>query len=158
MAVVMPEAVSVHERWLKDHRDEYSAEVLGRLEAAQTMSAVEYIRAQRARRWFNEQMASAMADVDVLITPTIAVQTPTIEDCASPPGANEAKTGGAFANFTGVFNTTGMPSLSVTCGFKKARMPVGMMISGKPFEDPLVLGVGHAYERLAGHWRRHPPL
>jgi aspartyl-tRNA(Asn)/glutamyl-tRNA(Gln) amidotransferase subunit A len=160
LAVMMPEAVSVHERWLKEHRDQYSAEVLARLEAAQTISALEYIRAQRARRWFNEQMAEAMRDAgaDVLVTPTVAVQTPTIEDCTPPPGANEARAGGTLGNFTGVFNTTGTPSLSVNCGFTRAGMPIGMMISGKPFDDPLVLQVGHAYEKLAGHWQRPPPV
>ncbi|MBI2965549.1 MAG: amidase [Chloroflexi bacterium] len=158
MAVMMPEAVSVHERWLKKHRVQYSAEVLARLEAAQTMSALDYIHALRARRWFNEQMSAAMRDVDVLVTPTVAIQTPTIEDCTPPPGGNEARAGGALGNFTGVFNTTGMPSLSVTCGFTAAGMPMGMMISGKPFEDATVLRVGDAYETLAGHWRRHPSL
>ena len=129
-----------------------------RLEAAQTMSALDYVRGQRARRWFNEQMAAAMVDVDVLITPTVPIQTPTIEDCTPPPGGNEGKAGGTLGNFTGVFNTTGMPSLSVNCGFTKAGMPVGMMLSGRPFADAAVLQVGDAYERLAGHVGRHPAL
>jgi aspartyl-tRNA(Asn)/glutamyl-tRNA(Gln) amidotransferase subunit A len=158
MAVMMPEAVSVHEQWLKQHRAQYSAEVLARLEAAQTISALDYIHALRARRWFNEQMSAATRDVDVLVTPTVAIQTPTIEDCTPPPGGNEARSGGALGNFTGVFNTTGMPSLSVTCGFTGAGMPIGMMISGEPFEDATVLRVGDAYETAAEHWRRHPSL
>ncbi|MBI4219696.1 MAG: amidase [Chloroflexi bacterium] len=158
MTVMMAEAVSVHEGWLKNHREQYSGEVRARLEAAQTMSALDYIRGQRARRWFNEKMAAAMRDVDVLVTPTVAIQTPTIEECTPPPGANEGRAGGTLGMFTGVFNTTGMPSLSVTCGYTRAGMPIGMMISGKPFEDGTVLRVGDAYERLAGHFQRHPPV
>lgn len=158
LGVMMPEAVSVHENWLKSHRTQYSAEVRARLEAAQTMSALDYIRAMRARRWFNEQMQKATADFDVLITPTVPVQTPTIDDCTPPPGANEGKAGGTLGNFTGVFNTTGGPSLSVTCGFTRAGMPVGMMISAQPFQDATVLGVGDAFERLSGHHLRHPNL
>jgi len=158
VGVLVPEAVAVHEQWLKASRTKYSAEVRARLEAAQTTSALDYIRALRARRWFNEQMEAALADVDVLVTPTVPVQTPTIEECTPPPGANEGKAGGTLGNFTGVFNTTGGPSLSVTCGYTRAGMPIGMMISGRAFEDATVLRVGDAYERAAKHNLRHPDM
>ena len=97
-----------------------------------------------------------MADVDVLVTPTIPIQTPTIEGCTPAPGENVARDGGELGNFTGVFNTTGSPSLSVTCGFTRDGMPIGMMITGTPHRDDVVLGVGDAYERVAG-WRARRP-
>ncbi len=157
-AVFLPEAVSVHEKRLKDHRDEYSVEVRARLESAIDTSALDYLRAQRARRWFGEQMAQAMTEVDVLVTPTIPTQTPTIDACTPGPGETEGREGGRLGDFTGVFNTTGAPSLSVNCGFTNDGMPIGMMISGKPFEDCTVLQAGHAYESLSGWWKRRPPI
>ena len=157
-AVVMPEAVSVHERWIAEHADEYSAEVRARLQAAFAIPAIDYVRAQRARRWFSERVMEAMRDVDVLVTPTVPVQTPTIEACTPPPGANEGREGARLPVFTGVFNTTGQPSLSVPCGFTTDGMPIGMMITGKPFDDVTVLRVGDAYETLAGWHERRPPL
>ena len=116
----------------------------------------DYIKAQRSRAWFIEKMRVAMADVDVLVTPTIPIQTPTIEGCTPAPGENVARDGGELGNFTGVFNTTGSPSLSVTCGFTRDGMPIGMMITGTPHRDDVVLGVGDAYERRAG-WRARRP-
>ena len=69
-----------------------------------------------------------------------------------------AREGGELGKFIGVFDTTGAPSLSITCGFTRDGMPIGMMISGKPFEDVTVLQVGDAYERLAGWTNRRPEL
>ncbi|MCH7735372.1 MAG: amidase [Chloroflexi bacterium] len=158
LSVMLPEALSVHEKWLKEHRDQYSPEVHTRLESAIGMSALDYVKALRARSWFNEQMAEATRDVDVLVTPTVPIQTPTIEACTPPPGENTGREGGELGKFTGVFNTTGTPSLSVTCGFTEDGMPIGMMISGKPFDDVAVLRIGDAYERLAGWWKRRPAL
>ena len=99
-----------------------------------------------------------MQDVDVLVTPTVPVRTPTIEACTPPPGANEGREGARLPLFTGVFNTTGQPSLSVPCGFTEDAMPIGMMISGKPLDDVTVLRVGDAYETLAGWHERRSPL
>jgi aspartyl-tRNA(Asn)/glutamyl-tRNA(Gln) amidotransferase subunit A len=158
MRVVMPEAVAVHERWISERPQDYSPEVRARLLADMTTPAVDYIRAQRARRWFCEQMTEAMRNVDVLITPTVPVQTPTIKGCTALPGENEGREGGRLAIFTGVFNTTGQPSMSVPCGFTKDGMPIGMMITGKPFDEVNVLRVGDAYESLTEWHKRHPPV
>lgn len=159
VGVMLPEAVSVHEQWLKTQRAQYSPEVRARLESAVTISALDYLRAQRARRWFIETMLDAMSDVDVLVTPTVPIQTPTIEACTPGPGEIMGREGANLGNFTGVFNTTGMPSLSIHAGFSASGMPIGMMISGKPFQDPVVLQVGHAYETISGGWGgRLPPI
>jgi aspartyl-tRNA(Asn)/glutamyl-tRNA(Gln) amidotransferase subunit A len=156
VGILIPEALSVHEKWLNEHRDQYSPEVLSRLSAGVGIGAIDYIRAQRSRAWFIEKMNVAMADVDVLVTPTIPIQTPTIEGCTPAPGENVARDGGELGNFTGVFNTTGSPSLSMTCGFTDDGMPIGMMISGKAHRDDVVLSVGDAYERVAGWTERRP--
>jgi aspartyl-tRNA(Asn)/glutamyl-tRNA(Gln) amidotransferase subunit A len=158
MRVVMPEAVAVHEKWISERPQDYSAEVRGRLMADLTTPAVDYIRAQRARRWFCEQMAGAMRGVDLLVTPTVPTQTPTIEACTPPPGENEARDGQRLAIFTGVFNTTGQPSMSVPCGFTKDGMPIGMMITGKPFDEVNVLRAGDAYQALTDWHTKHPPV
>lgn len=44
------------------------------------------------------------------------------------------------------FDLTGHPSISVPCKDVK-RMPVGLMITGRHFEDATVLRAAHAYEQ-----------
>lgn len=48
---------------------------------------------------------------------------------------------------TGPFNLTGHPSLSINAGFSHG-LPVGMMITGKMFDEKTVLNVAYAFERL----------
>lgn len=155
-AITLPEATVVHEQWINESAGSYSPEVRSRIQSAFDVTAADYIRSQRARSWFSNQVATAMSNVDVLITPTIPIKTPTIEACTPSPGANEGTEGRNIADFTGVFNTTGQPSLSIPCGFDPDGMPIGMMVTGKPFDEVTVLQVGNAYENLAGWYDHHP--
>ena len=92
--------------------------------------------------------------VDVLITPSVPIQTPTIADCT--PASGKKTAGGELAIFTGVFDTTGQPSHLIPCGFTIGGMPIGMMINGHPFDESTVLRVGHAFEKLT-NWHQRPP-
>lgn len=157
VAVLLPEAAAVHRVRLAERGDKYSPAVRHRLAAGLEISAVDYIHAQQVRSMFGDRMAKAMRDIDVLITPTVPIQTPTIAETTPAPGKPFATAGGEFPNFTGVFDATGQPSLSLNCGFTSDGMPIGMMISGKAYDDAMVLGVGDAYQRLTD-WHCRPPV
>ena len=154
LGVITPEAVAVHENMLARHADLYTPAVRSRIQAGFNTPAIDYLRAQRARQWFNHQMAESMKKVDVLVTPTVPIQTPTIRECTPSPGNTGGGAGLPF--FTGVFDVTGQPSHSIPCGFTVEGMPVGMMSSGHPFEETTVLRVGNAYEQLTD-WHQRPP-
>ena len=55
-------------------------------------------------------------------------------------------------------NLTGQPAISVPCGFSKNGLPVGFQISGRLFEDDLVMKVGHAYEQATEWHKIHPKI
>ncbi len=154
LGVIRSEAVSVHEKMLADHADLYTPAVRARIQSGYNVSAIDYVRAQRARQWFNHQMAESMKSVDVLITPSVPIQTPTIAECTPRPGKPAG--GSELAVFTGVFDVTGQPSHSIPCGFTQNGMPIGLMITGHPFDEATVLRVGHAYEKQTD-WHQRPP-
>jgi aspartyl-tRNA(Asn)/glutamyl-tRNA(Gln) amidotransferase subunit A len=56
------------------------------------------------------------------------------------------------------FNVTGLPSMSVPCGFSALGLPIGMQIVGGLFREETVIQVAHAYERNAGWYKRRPLL
>ena len=60
-------------------------------------------------------------------------------------------------SFTSPFNQTGMPAISVPCGFSAAGLPIGLQIAGKPFDERTVLRVAYAYEHRAGWTKGRPP-
>jgi aspartyl-tRNA(Asn)/glutamyl-tRNA(Gln) amidotransferase subunit A len=156
--LLVAEAAAVHRSVIQTRAAELSPAIRARLESAIIVPAVDYIDTQRARRKFIEQMDDAMSDLDVLITPSVPIQTPTIAECTPPPGSADAPGGGALTQFTGVFDTTGQPSLSMNCGFTKDGMPIGMMINGRAFDEVSVLRAGAAFERAAGLLERRPPI
>ncbi|MBT8370645.1 MAG: amidase [Deltaproteobacteria bacterium] len=53
---------------------------------------------------------------------------------------------------------TGLPAISVPCGFTREGLPVGMQIVGRHNDDFGVLRLAHAFERATGMWKRRPPV
>ncbi len=156
--ISVAEGLAVHEKLLPEHADDYTPAVRTRMLTALSVSAVDYIRAQRARQAFSVQMAEATKDIDVLATPSIPVLAHTIAECTVPPGESLAEKGHEIPLFTSIFDVTGEPSHSVLCGFDSTGMPIGLMISGHAFDESTVLRVGHAYEELTDWHQQRPPI
>ncbi len=154
----LAEGAAVHEKMINESPDDYTVAVRSRLQSAMGILAVDYIRAQRARRKFAEMMAEATKAIDALLTPSVPVETPTIADCTPPLGKAVAPDGASIPLFTSVFDVTGQPSHSVNCGFDGNGMPIGLMITGAPFDEATVLRIGHAYEELSGWHEKRPPV
>ena len=154
--ITLAEALAAHEKLLTEHPDDYTPAVRGRIQSALSISAIDYIRAQRARQSFCVQMAEATKDIDVLVTPSVPIRTHTIAECTPAPGEVLAEKSHEIPLFTSIFNVTGEPSLSLLCGFDSTNMPIGLMISGHAFDESTVLRVGHAYEQLTD-WKNHRP-
>ena len=70
--------------------------------------------------------------------------------------AGKPITGYGWVPFTYPFNVTGQPACSVPAGFTKARLPVGLQIVGRRFDDATVLRAAAAFER-ARPWAGERP-
>src|SRR5689334_12882329 len=60
--------------------------------------------------------------------------------------------------FTVSANLTGLPAISVPCGFSSDRLPIGLQLTGRPFDEDGLLGIAHAYEQATPWHREAPPL
>ena len=58
--------------------------------------------------------------------------------------------------FTVSANLTGLPALSVPCAFAHERLPVGLQLTGRTFDEATLLRIGDAYERMTG-WHKETP-
>jgi aspartyl-tRNA(Asn)/glutamyl-tRNA(Gln) amidotransferase subunit A len=56
------------------------------------------------------------------------------------------------------FNTFGLPTISVPCGFSKSGLPIGLMIAGPRFAEGKVMALAHAYEKATQWHTRRPSL
>ncbi|MGZ3406583.1 MAG: amidase [Polyangia bacterium] len=122
-------------------------------EMARGMSAVAYVKAQRARALVVRDFEWAWDNVDVIVTPTTATTAPPIPRDAAGGELDEAKINRAVT-FTFAQNLSGMPAVSVPCGYDAAGLPVGMQIIAPHGEDLRALAVAAAVEHLT---TRHKP-
>ncbi len=125
--------------------------VRARFRIGGVFSASDYVQAQRCRQWVKREFADVMRRVDLLVTPTMTQPAPAFE------GYDAASTIRG-PSFTAPFNVTGMPAISVPCGFTASGLPVGLQIAGKPFDEPTVLRAAYTYQQHTRWYEQRPPI
>ena len=59
--------------------------------------------------------------------------------------------------FTVSANLAGLPAISIPCGFTHDKLPVGLQLTGRPFDEATLLRIADAYERDTSWWKEAPP-
>lgn len=149
MAIMMTEMYSNHEKWLETELEQYGPDVRMFLESSRDIPASIYLQSQRARQLIVNDFLNALSGIDILLTPTTPITAPRADDNASVFRLN---------SFTVPTNLTGLPSLSMPCGFSPSGLPINMQLIGRPFEEATVLGIGNTYEMNTDWHKRHPDL
>ncbi|MBQ9758732.1 MAG: aspartyl/glutamyl-tRNA amidotransferase subunit A, partial [Opitutales bacterium] len=112
-----------------------------------------YLRAQKIRSLIRSEFEKAFTDVDLILAPT----TP---ETAFPQGG---KTADPLKMYLGDIctvpaNLTGLPAVSLPCGFDAAGMPIGLQLIGKALDDGNVLAAAHAFETAHDFSGRIPTI
>jgi aspartyl-tRNA(Asn)/glutamyl-tRNA(Gln) amidotransferase subunit A len=158
MHVVMAsEAATIHRRWLIERPQDYSDQVRGRIEAGLYYPATRYIEALSMRvRLTEEYLATALGDCDVIHVPAMPITVPSIEDTTRGSPDEVAAALAAVTRFTRAINYLGLPALSLPAGFCARGLPLAIQLIGKPFDEAMLLRVGHAFQRVTDWHRRIP--
>lgn len=109
-----------------------------------------YAKAQNLTRVLRAAYDQALADVDLLLLPTVPIVAPKLP-AEHPDGTPGAGPGMAAIVNTAPFNCTGHPAMSIPCGVSD-ELPVGMSLIGQHFDEATIYRAGHAYER-AFNWQ-----
>lgn len=159
-AIQRPEAYTYHtdRGWLAERGEKYRPETRANLAAGAQYSAVDYIRAQQRRRAFTEGMREVLRQVDVLLTPTLAIPAPLAEEYDTAFVVRGQALEGGSLRFTLPFNLTGQPALAIPCGFSVGGLPIGAQLVAARFNEPTLLRLGHAYQRATDWHTRRPTL
>lgn len=159
------EDVSDHDGYLRASPRDYSPKILNNLIGSLLIPGVTYMTAQRVRRMICQEFDQAFERVQVIAAPTTAIAAPTIEDLErgfveiDEKRTNLQDSRGNFLTLCTIpFNQTGLPALSLCCGFSSSGLPIGMQIIGRPFAESTVFQVGSAYEKTAKWYQRKPKL
>jgi len=101
-----------------------------------------YLKAQRVRTLLTRDFEEAFKMVDAIVTPT------------SPTAAFKLgeKTGNPLAMYladiyTVTADLVGVPGISIPCGETREKLPIGLQILGRHFDEATILRLAHAYEQ-----------
>ena len=156
LAILMPEAAVYHLPWLREQPESYSSAVRERLELGAVTPAVSYIQGQQVRRRLIDAFLAAMEPVDLLVTPTGPTAATLLDGDLITGDEADPQVLAALIHFSGPFNLTGFPAVSIPCGFTPGGLPVGVQLIGKPWQEGTLLAAAHAYEQSTDWHRRLP--
>ncbi len=140
-AILASEASAWHRPWITTRPEDYGDDVRRGLELGSLIAAVDYIDARRAQERFAGIVAGLFDRVDVILTPTL----PRAALAVGEPFSREPAV--AWNRFLTPFNLLGLPAASIPIGLDRDRLPIGLQIAGREWDEATVLRVARAYER-----------
>ena len=111
-----------------------------------------YVKAQRVRSLIRRDYDQAFAQVDAVAMPTTPSAAFRIGERIDDPLAMYL---GDI--FTVSANLTGLPAISLPCGFTDAGLPIGFQLIGRPFDEATLFSLADAYERQVSWVTERPP-
>jgi aspartyl-tRNA(Asn)/glutamyl-tRNA(Gln) amidotransferase subunit A len=156
--VLAAEAAAFHKRWLIERPQDYSPQVLMRLQNGLAIPAVIYLETMR---WRGPALAAhneATNAVDAVIAPASPMPAPTIAESDVGAGPDPGALLQRLTRFTRPINYLGLPSLGIPAGFTAKGLPVGMQLIGRSFDEAAVLRIGAAFQRATDFHATVPSL
>jgi aspartyl-tRNA(Asn)/glutamyl-tRNA(Gln) amidotransferase subunit A len=149
-AIMLPEAASIHETWLRERPGDYAHVTRRRLLPGMFVAGADYVQAQRRRRELVAAVEAAFRDVDLLLCASSMDPACRIDDAAEVERTypRQART---------PFNVTGHPAVALMCGISKAEgLPLALQLVGPAFAEALVYRAAAGFERAAP-WKEMAP-
>ena len=116
--------------------------------------SADYIQAQRIRSRVRGEFAEVFRTVDCLALPCQAGPAPRFKDM----GPIDTLFKHVVPEYHGPFNLTGLPTLSVPCGFSENNLPIALQLIGRPFDEVTILRAGYAYQQRSRWYKKRPSI
>jgi aspartyl-tRNA(Asn)/glutamyl-tRNA(Gln) amidotransferase subunit A len=154
--ITTSDGAAFHAERLEHAPEGFGHDVLTRLRRGAGYSSREHAEARRTRTIIRRRLESLFrrhgGAFDILLTPTTPC-TAMVREGLDPFAAASTLT-----RFTSPFNLTGLPALSIPCGFSTEGLPIGLQLVGARWDERGVLRAGHAFEQATTWHTRRPTL
>lgn len=148
--IMLAEAYALNETDFRERPHLFGHHMFARIGLGAFLSAADYVEAVRQRRELALEFADALASVDVAVSANATGPAPPIDQVSTYSTFERA-------SYTGPYNLTGSPALSVPIGFESG-LPLAFQIAGEPFDEAAVMRVGYAFEQATDFHRQRPPF
>jgi aspartyl-tRNA(Asn)/glutamyl-tRNA(Gln) amidotransferase subunit A len=112
-----------------------------------------YLKAQRVRTLVRRDYEQAFQTVDAVAMPTSPTPAFKIGERVEDPLQLYL-----VDVFTVSANLAGLPAVSVPCGLTPEHLPIGLQMTGKPFDEATLLRIADCYERDTNWWKECPAV
>lgn len=149
---VLADVADARRPLMEQHAAEMGPEVRRRIELGRAVMGQDYAACIRALWRWKAELRGIFADVaDVLLTPTTPVTAPLSQD-----SRDMVETTKLVARMTYDLGASGVPSMSVPCGFDRRGLPIGMQLSAAWGREDLLFQLGDAYQQVTDFHARRP--
>jgi len=146
------DGAAFHRERMQEHPDWFGADVRLRLETGAGFTFSEYALARRTQAEVKRRCEILFEEYDVLVLPTTPIPAPVLE------GEDAIERARQLTRFTAPFNLTGLPALSVPCGFTSNSLPIGLQVVSRAWNEAGVLRIGYAYQQATAWHTMKPPI
>ena len=159
-AIAFAEALAYHEGagYFPARAAEYGDDVRARLAAGREVRAADYLRAFDARRQAIAEFETAFERVDAILAPTVPAAAPRIGETSVEFGSEQETVRAAMLRLNRPANFTGLPAISLPCGFTRSGLPIGLQLIGPAWQEERLLEIALCYEQATPWHTRHPSL
>jgi Asp-tRNA(Asn)/Glu-tRNA(Gln) amidotransferase A subunit family amidase len=154
LVTITSEMLASQRRHLGTHAKHYGRNVQLILSLASGLDSSDYVQAQRARALAHERFREVLTRVDAIMTPASAVTAPRLRPDALPYGESDITLVDALMRFVRPGNFLGLPSISFPAGYDAQGLPIGLMATGRFWQESTLLRLARAAEALV---ERRPP-
>ena len=143
--IMKVEAAAFHADIFRTQREQYGPRLRETIEMGLVIPSVDYLRAQRLRRLFQQEVPQMFTDVDILVTPS-----------APAPAPRDLHTTGD-ARFQSPWSHAGVPTITLPSGLSLTGMPLGIQLIAPALAEERLLRAARWCE-AALHVTLAPPL
>lgn len=147
------ETAAAHEKFIRSNKLDLLVDASQRrgLKDALRITAAEYLSAQQKRAKLARQVFERLNPFDAFVSPSLVIEAVTLDTNLQTAFRKR----GGYSVLGALF---GVPTLTLPMGFGRRGLPLGLSLTGRPFDENTLLQIGMIFQRETDWHRMRPPV
>lgn len=154
LITIISEMAAAHVKHYAEHRTDYGLDTRLNLALARSLTAYDYVHAQRHRARLCRHFARVLSEVDAIVTPATGRTAPVLAPDALLSGESNLEVTDQIMRFAAAANMTGLPAVTMPAGHDENGLPIGLQVMGRPWQEHVLLRIAAVAEQRVV---RQPP-